>query len=174
MSLNSNRLGASTISLGSLLQCSTTLFCTEAFPNVKSESPLAQLLTIPMCPVTRYQGEKTSTSLSTSPASGNYREQSSFLQTRQNQIPSLLPTWYAFQLFHQLAVYYFLCFKITSWSSQGMELSCSALQSHLKSHVWFGVSQYWKDIKLLENIQRRTKKMVLLLNIFKNSFLKHI
>lgn len=150
--------------------------CIEVFSNVKSESPLAQLLTIPMCPVTRYQGEKTSTSLSTSPppSSGNCREQSSFPQTRQNQIPSSLPTWYAFLLFHQLAGYYYLYFKITSWSSQGMELSCSALQSHLKSHVWFGVSQYWKDIKLLENIQRRTKKMVLLLNIFKNSFLKHI
>lgn len=43
--------------------------CIKVFPNIKSETPLAQLLTIPICPVTRYQGERTSTSLSTLPSS---------------------------------------------------------------------------------------------------------
>ena len=45
--LNTDRLGASTTSLGSLFQCLTTL-SKEMFPNVKSEPPLTQLWTIPM------------------------------------------------------------------------------------------------------------------------------
>ena len=39
----------------------------EKIPNVKSKTPLVQFWTISMHPVTGYQGEKTSTSFSTSP-----------------------------------------------------------------------------------------------------------
>ena len=39
----------------------------EMLPNIKSELPLAQLLTIAMCPVTGYLVEELSTSFSASP-----------------------------------------------------------------------------------------------------------
>ena len=39
----------------------------EVLPNVQSEPPLVQLWAIPTLPVTGYQGEELSTSLSTSP-----------------------------------------------------------------------------------------------------------
>ena len=45
----------------------------EMLPTVQSKPPLAQLWTIPTCPVTGYQGEELSTSLSTS--SGSCGEQ---------------------------------------------------------------------------------------------------
>jgi len=56
--LNTDSLGASTASLGSLFRCLTTLFAKEMLPNVQSEPPLVQIWTIPMCPITGYQGEE--------------------------------------------------------------------------------------------------------------------
>lgn len=99
--------------------------CIEVFPNVKSEFPVAQLWTTPTCLQLDTREKRPAPSSPFLPRSGNCREQSPFPQSKQNQIPSPLPTGYAFQLFHWLTVYYLLCFKITSWSSQGKGLSYS-------------------------------------------------
>lgn len=121
------------------------------------------------CPVTRHQGEETSTSLSTPPPqetagsslfSPNQTKPNSF--TTSHMMPSSL---------------FIICSDLKLYHDLVKGGDCPALpcmvQSHLESHVRFGVSQYRKDVKLLERIQSRTK-MVLLLNIFKNPFLRYI
>ena len=64
--------------------------CKEMLPNVQSKPPLVQLCTIPMHPITEYQGEELGTSLSTSPpreavGSNEVTPQPPFLQTTQAQ-----------------------------------------------------------------------------------------
>ena len=53
--LNTDRLGGSTTSLGSLFQGLTTLLVKKVLPNIKSKPPLVQFWTIPTCPITGYQ-----------------------------------------------------------------------------------------------------------------------
>ena len=77
----------------------------EKLPNVKSEPPLMQVWTLPMHPITGYQGEEIITSLSTSPpqkaAEGNeVTLQNPFLWTRQTQSSQSLLTVHSFQPFH--------------------------------------------------------------------------
>jgi len=64
ISLNTSRDGDSAISLGSLFQCLNTL-SEKIFPNIQSESPLAQFEAIPSCPITSYLGEEANPHLAT-------------------------------------------------------------------------------------------------------------
>ena len=65
--LNSIRLGAVTASLGSLSQCSTTLWLKEPLPNTQPKRPLAHLPAIPSGPVIGHQREEISACPSSSP-----------------------------------------------------------------------------------------------------------
>ena len=60
--------------------------CKKMFPNGKSKPSQTQIWTVPMCPVTGYQGEEISTSFSTPLSqevveSKEFTPQSPFLQT---------------------------------------------------------------------------------------------
>ena len=79
----------------------------EMLLNTQFKPPLMQLWAIPKHPITGYQGEELSTSISTSPPqkaveSNEVGPQSPSLQTRQDQSPQLLLTGHSFQLCHQL------------------------------------------------------------------------
>lgn len=113
--LNPDILGALTTSLGRGLQCLITLSVKKCFPM--SSASLPWYSTEPFPCVLWIPGRPQNLPLQL-PFSGSFRSneilpQHPHAQTRQTQIPQLLPTGYSFQSFHQKLVlcdFFFWCF----------------------------------------------------------------
>ena len=77
------------------------------FPNIQPESSLTQLEAIPSSPIASYVGEEagphlTSTSLQVVVESDKVFPEPPLLQTKQSQLPELLPVRLVLQTPHQL------------------------------------------------------------------------
>jgi len=106
-SLNTSRDGDSTTSLGSLLQCLTTLLVKRFFVISSLNLSGGLLEAISSRPIIHCLGEETNTCLTTTSfqvvvESNKVSPQPPFFQTKKTQFPQLLLTGLVLYTFHQL------------------------------------------------------------------------